>query len=103
MSTDKDRMGDKLHEREKAEEDRYFAKQNAEKIAKLRKDAAEEGAVLGLCPKCGVKLVEREVHEITVDDCAECGGIWLDKGELERMVEREGEGGAARFFRGMLK
>jgi ssDNA-binding Zn-finger/Zn-ribbon topoisomerase 1 len=103
MSENKDRLGNKLHEREKAEEDRYFEKQNRASLEKIRKESVEENTVLGLCPKCGVELVPREAYEITVDDCEQCGGIWLDKGELERLVERESESGAAKFIRSMLK
>jgi len=103
MSQDKDRMGEKLHEREKAEEDRYFAKQNKESLEKIRKESAEHAVVLGVCPKCGVELVQRELHDVTVDDCGQCGGIWLDKGELNRIVELEAEGDISKFFRSLLK
>ena len=103
MSTDKDRLGDKLHDREKAEEDRYFAQQDRAKLEKLRERSAKEEVKLGLCPRCGVALVERTIHDVTVDDCAQCGGVWLDKGELERIIEVEGEGGVQKFFRTLLK
>ena len=35
------------------------------------------------CSKCGADLVERAHGKVTVDECPECHGMWLDAGELE--------------------
>lgn len=42
-----------------------------------------------VCPKCrgGMRAYERS--GITVDQCGECRGIFLDRGELERLVDAE--------------
>ncbi|MFC9694574.1 zf-TFIIB domain-containing protein [Kribbella sp. NPDC056951] len=42
-----------------------------------------------ICPKCrgGMRTYERS--GITVDQCGECRGIFLDRGELERLVDAE--------------
>ncbi|HOI29206.1 MAG TPA: zf-TFIIB domain-containing protein [Melioribacteraceae bacterium] len=40
------------------------------------------------CPNCNVNLVMSEKKGIEVDYCPECRGIWLDKGELDKIVER---------------
>lgn len=34
------------------------------------------------CPADGTELVEREAGGVLIDTCAECGGIWLDDGEI---------------------
>lgn len=48
-----------------------------------------------LCPKCESSLLhERERGDIVVDACRECGGIWLDRGELERIVAEATHAGA---------
>ena len=41
------------------------------------------------CPKCrgGMRTYERS--GVTVDQCGECRGIFLDRGELERLVDAE--------------
>jgi len=41
------------------------------------------------CPKCrgGMRTYER--NGVTVDQCGECRGIFLDRGELERLVDAE--------------
>ncbi len=42
------------------------------------------------CPRCdqGV-LEERERDGIMIDGCRSCRGIWLDRGELEKLLARE--------------
>ena len=43
------------------------------------------------CPNCGARLVEVERSEILVDACPDCRGIWLDRGELDKILVRERE------------
>ena len=40
------------------------------------------------CPVCGVALVMTERQNIEVDYCPECRGVWLDRGELDKIIER---------------
>jgi hypothetical protein len=44
------------------------------------------------CPSCGGDLVELERSGVHLDACRECRGVWLDRGELDRVVERERRG-----------
>jgi Zn-finger nucleic acid-binding protein len=39
------------------------------------------------CPVDGQTLVMAERHSVEIDYCPECRGIWLDRGELDRIVE----------------
>jgi uncharacterized protein len=41
------------------------------------------------CPACGSRLVEVERSEILIDACPDCRGIWLDRGELDKILVRE--------------
>jgi uncharacterized protein len=41
------------------------------------------------CPKCGGQMRSYERNGVTVDQCTECRGIFLDRGELERLVDAE--------------
>ena len=41
------------------------------------------------CPACGGQLVEIERSGVRVDACRQCRGVWLDRGELDRILERE--------------
>jgi len=42
------------------------------------------------CPKCGGDMRSYERNGVVVDQCADCRGLFLDRGELERLVEAEG-------------
>ena len=56
-----------------------------------------------LCPKCQSTMRSYERSGVTVDRCSECGGLFLDRGEVERLVELEGQmvgGGPGREDRG---
>jgi len=41
------------------------------------------------CPKCGAEMRSYERNEVTVDQCTGCGGLFLDRGELERLAAAE--------------
>ena len=38
------------------------------------------------CPVCRNAMITLELAEVEVDHCVECGGIWLDGGELEVLI-----------------
>ena len=40
------------------------------------------------CPVCRVALVMSERQNIEIDDCPKCRGVWLDRGELDKIIER---------------
>lgn len=40
------------------------------------------------CPKCNVALLMSEKQGIEIDYCPDCRGIWLDRGELDKIIER---------------
>ena len=44
-----------------------------------------------ICPVCENPLVVLELDQIEIDHCLNCGGIWLDAGELELLLETEEE------------
>ena len=41
-----------------------------------------------LCPSCRVDLVMSERQGIEIDYCPKCRGVWLDRGELDKIIER---------------
>lgn len=41
------------------------------------------------CPNCGETLRERERAGIEIDVCPVCRGVWLDRGELDKLIDRE--------------
>jgi uncharacterized protein len=43
-----------------------------------------------ICPKCGSDMRRYERNGVVIDQCTECRGIFLDRGELEHLMDAEG-------------
>lgn len=58
-----------------------------------------------ICPRCKGDLVEVVKHGVTIDHCNSCGGIWLDKGELSKIISqiKEAESSLDEEFRSLFK
>lgn len=80
-------------------EEEYFARQEAERRRKIAEErqahmlAEERERARELhfmkCPKCGMQLEEMAFGDVQIDKCFNCEGMWLDKGELERIRAKE--------------
>jgi len=94
MADEKDRFGDTMRLVERAKEDIYFAERDRELIDKLRgqlRKVDKEGEVLR-CPKCSGRLESYTFQGFMLDRCSECGGVWMDSGELEGVVRKISRG-----------
>lgn len=40
------------------------------------------------CPNCNVALTMADRNGIEIDYCPDCRGVWLDRGELDKIIER---------------
>jgi Zn-finger nucleic acid-binding protein len=40
------------------------------------------------CPFCGSSMSKIEKNGVIIDRCPNCLGIWLDKGELDKIVQK---------------
>ena len=40
------------------------------------------------CPNCETTLVMTDRQGVEIDHCPECRGVWLDRGELDKIIER---------------
>ncbi|MBV9880556.1 MAG: zf-TFIIB domain-containing protein [Gemmatirosa sp.] len=84
-------------------EEEYFAKANADHIKAMRakldeaRAESERRSHLMRCPRCGGHLAARDHHHMRIDVCPDCGGTWLDKGELE-MLEHVDQSNIRRFI-----
>ena len=47
------------------------------------------------CPIDGTALVMSERQNIEIDYCPTCRGVWLDRGELDKIIERSAASEAA--------
>ena len=83
-------------------EDAYFALEDAEKKRRIALEtkkvlaAAEQKALRELhhmhCPKCGMTMQEVKMGKLDVDACFSCGGIFLDKGEIDVIAQPQQKG-----------
>ena len=40
------------------------------------------------CPNCNETLVMADRQGVEIDYCPNCRGVWLDRGELDKLIER---------------
>ena len=40
------------------------------------------------CPSCSTELKMSKRQGIEIDYCPQCRGVWLDRGELDKIIER---------------
>jgi Zn-finger nucleic acid-binding protein len=40
------------------------------------------------CPNCNINLVMADRSGVEIDYCPDCRGVWLDRGELDKIIER---------------
>lgn len=40
------------------------------------------------CPVCSVALTMTDRQGVEIDYCPKCRGVWLDRGELDKIIER---------------
>lgn len=75
----------------RAKEESYFDKKNREALERLR---AKQGSAPRLSPITGQPMEQLVMGPVVVDRCKDSGGVWLDAGELEALLEaRSGEQG----------
>jgi Zn-finger nucleic acid-binding protein len=43
------------------------------------------------CPRCRVDLVMSDRQGVEIDYCPQCRGVWLDRGELDKIIERNAQ------------
>jgi Zn-finger nucleic acid-binding protein len=50
------------------------------------------------CPVCDAQLRMITKYGVEVDICPECKGVWLDRGELEKIIAMEAGGGPSQEY-----
>ena len=50
-----------------------------------------------LCPTCMVELKLTDRQGVEIDYCPQCRGVWLDRGELDKILDRSGKGTSRRY------
>lgn len=98
-----------MTEKPSRNEEEYFAKREAEllrqqreTLAKAQTDAERRSHYMK-CPKCGYDLITGEWHDIQIDQCTNCHGIWFDAGEAEGLVRQNEPTQLARALRSVMR
>jgi NAD-dependent SIR2 family protein deacetylase len=83
-------------------EQEYFIRLEMERLKKLREEhqrqteqkerrrLAELHAMR--CAKCGQRMETTMLEQVEIEICPDCGGIYLDAGELDKIVEDRRQG-----------
>lgn len=84
------------------QEEEYFARQDAEKLQKLRSALDEEDshkaeeALKELhhhkCGKCGHEMETKAFRGVEIEICPNCGAVLLDRGELQELAGDDASG-----------
>jgi len=53
-----------------------------------------------VCPVCQASMRETNKNGVLIDVCTQCRGVWLDRGELEKLASVFGGGGSQGGFFG---
>lgn len=43
------------------------------------------------CPNCNETLIMADRQGVEIDYCPSCRGVWLDRGELDKIIERSAD------------
>lgn len=43
------------------------------------------------CPNCSAQLTMADRQGVEIDFCPQCRGVWLDRGELDKIIDRSAE------------
>ncbi len=87
MGDEKDRLGDKLRDVEKAREDQWAFEQDRKLIEQMR-SRIKSGKLL--CPRCHEPLVERTEHGVNMMACPKAEGAWVDQAALKYLLAKPG-------------
>jgi hypothetical protein len=106
-------MTDIRNPRTTSAEEEFFAREDAEKrrrlAAAVRREAddSERERLRSLhhmrCPKCGLEMRELDFRGVRADACSGCGGLFLDRDEIERVTLPEDRKGIVAGLLGMLR
>ena len=77
-------MGDSWEEMRRAKEEQYFTRRNEQALKKIR---AQQAGAAKTSPVSGKPMEHLVFKGVEIDRCQESGGVWLDKGELEKIID----------------
>lgn len=85
-------MSNSWDEMRKAKEESYFDKKNREALERLASKKTEKPRP---SPITGEPMEQVVLNGVVIDRCPTSGGIWLDAGELEQLLQQSESAPAA--------
>lgn len=61
---------------------------DAQRQSELAREGSRAVTALDVCPRCQRELRLRHIQGVQVDQCAGCGGIFFDRGELPVVLDK---------------
>ena len=103
MENEKTQCVEKMPFVERAREDIYFAARDRELIEEMKVHLQQGDATMRegharTCPKCAGKFQNYRFMEFVLDRCEICEGIWLNRGDLERILRKAARGPLGAFL-----
>jgi hypothetical protein len=103
MNNENNRSGKNVEFDERANEDRYFALKEHERIDEMKvefknAEAARREGPVGNCSMCVGKLEKYGCMGFVLHRCDSCQGIWLKPAELRGIVRKAARGPLGAFF-----
>ena len=93
-------MSDGWDDRKRAQEERYFEEQNRKALERLKSRKGEQSRI---SPVSGQPMEQRTYMGVVIDRCPVSGGIWLDAGELEQIIDAVKNDSQGSWIGGFLK
>jgi len=69
-----------IHDLEKKKLEEKKQQQKLEQIKELNRDC---------CPKCGDLIQPVTFHDVPLDQCPSCGGVWLGENDLKLLAQKD--------------
>ena len=69
----------------RAQEEDFFAREEREALKKL--SGKKEAKPVLQSPVSSMPMITKEVYGVKIEECPESGGMWLNKGDLEAIIE----------------
>jgi uncharacterized protein len=68
-----------------------------ERVLRITTGREEREMSTLLCPSCMVELTITDRQGVAIDYCPQCRGVWLERGELDKILARSQQGSARRY------
>lgn len=105
-NTEKDKV--RTIKRKLTAEDSYFAQRDHELIEKHSRERQKKEQTTEVhsnqknsikhCLDCGTSLEEFKINKTIVDKCPDCGGVWLQSKDMQRIIKKQ-----ANLFESMIE